>query len=444
MSRKQSNHRLQVIHPDCAGIDVGQKRHDVAVDPGRCADAVRSFGCCTDDLVALAAWLAACGVRMVAMEATGVYWIPIDEVLDRAGFEVHLVNLRATRQVSGRKSDVLDSQWIQQLMSYGLLKGAFRPSDQTCVLRAYVRQRSRLGQDASRSVQHVHKALTEMNVQIETVLSDVMGKTGQQILRAIVAGERDPSVLAQYRDRRVKADLQTLTKSLMGNWREEHLFALAQAFERYDFLHTQINACEQQIAAALDQLAHSDPPGQAPEAPARTSRERVLQSALYRMLGVDLTAIPCIGVETALVIAAEIGADLSRLPSSEHFCSWLTLAPGTRISGDKPLKGPPVKRGNRAGQALRVAASTARHSRSFIGAAHRARLTRLDIARAIKATAHHLARLIYVMLTRGQAYVEKELECFETEHRDRQIRNLHRKPRQLGYAVAPDPQKSAA
>ena len=199
MSRKQSHHHLQVIHPDCAGIDVGQKRHYVAVDAGRCEDAVRSFGCCTDDWVALAAWLAACGVRMVAMEATGVYWIPIDEVLDRAGFEVHWVNPRATRQVSGRKSDVLDGQWIQPLMSYGLLKGAFRPSAQTCVLRAYVRQRSRLGQDASRGVQPVHQALTEMNVPVETVLSDVMGKTGQQILRAIVAGERDPSVLAQYR-----------------------------------------------------------------------------------------------------------------------------------------------------------------------------------------------------------------------------------------------------
>ena len=243
MSRKQSNHRLQIIHPDCAGIDVGPKRHYVAVDPGRCDDAVRSFGCCTDDLVAL---------------STGVYWIPIYEVLDRAGFEVHLVNPRATRQVSGRKSDVLDCQWIQQLMSYGLFKGAFRPSDQTYVLRAYVRQRSRLSQDASRCVQHVHKALTEMNVQVDTVLSDVTGKTGQQILRAFVAGERDPEVLAQYHDRRVKADLQTLAKSLMGNWREEHLFALAQAVERYDFLHRQISACEQQIAAALDQLAQSD------------------------------------------------------------------------------------------------------------------------------------------------------------------------------------------
>ena len=374
MSRKPSNHRRQVIHPDGAGIDVGQKRHYVAVDAGRCEDAVRSFGCGTDNLVALAAWLAACGVRMVAMEATGVYWIPIDEVLDRAGFAVHWVNPRATRQVSGRKSDVLDCQWLQPLMSYGLLKGAFRPSDQTCVLRAYVRQRSRLSQDASRSVQHLQKALTEMNVQVDTVLSDVMGKTGQQILRAIVAGERDPEVLAQYRDRRVKADVQTLTKSLMGNWREEHLFALAQALERYDFLHCQISACEQQIAATLDRLTQSDPPGQALEAPARSARERALQTALCRMLGVDLTAIPCIGVETALVIAAEIGADLSRFPSSGHFCSWLTVAPGTRISGDKPLKGPPVKRGNRAGQALRVAASTARHSRSFIGAAHRAPL----------------------------------------------------------------------
>ena len=230
------------------------------------------------------------------------------------------------------------------------------------------------------------------NVQVDTVLSDVMGNTGQQILRVIVAGERCLGGLVPYRERRVKAGIQTLTKSLRGNWQEEHRFALAQALERCDFLPRQISACDQQLAAAFDQLVHSDPPGQAPEGPARTSRERVLQHALDRMLGVDLTAIPCIGVETALVIVAEIGADLSRFPTSEHFCSYLRLAPGTQISGDKPLTGPPVKRGNRAGQALRVTASTARHSRSFIGAAHRARVCRLDTARAITATAHHLAR----------------------------------------------------
>ena len=210
MARKPMNRRLQVIHPDCAGIDVGKSKVYVAVDPERSDPAVRSFRTFTDDLEALLRWLKECGVRIVAMEATGVYWIPLFEMLDHAGFEVHLVNPHTTKQVSGRKSDVLDCQWVWQLMSYGLLKGAFRPADEICVLRSYVRQRARLIGDATRSMQHMQKALTEMNIQLDEVLSDLMGKTGQQIVRAIVAGERDATVLAQYRDPRVKADTATI------------------------------------------------------------------------------------------------------------------------------------------------------------------------------------------------------------------------------------------
>ena len=341
----------------------------------------------------MVAWLKSCAVEVVAMEATGVYWIPVFEVLDRAGLEVYLVDARATKQVSLRKSDVLDCQWIRELMSFGLLRGAFRPSDETCVLRSYVRQRARTTRDRARCVQHMQRAMTQMNVQLDTVLSDLMGKTGQAIVRAMVAGERNGTVLARLRDRRVKADEETIARSLQGNWREEHVFALAQALERYDLL-----------------------------------------SALQAVLEVDLTAIPTIGVETALTIASEIGADLSRFPTFEHFCSWLTLAPGTRIGG-KSLKGPSVKRVNRAGQALRVAASTARHNHSFIGACHRARLRRLDSARAIKATAHQLARLIYAMLRRGEEYVDKGMAQFETERRERQLRYLQRQARHFNLAL---------
>ena len=360
------------------------------------------------------------------------------EVLDRAGFEVYLVDARATKQVSGRKSDVLDCQW-RELMSYGLLRGAFRPSDQTCVLRAYVRQRARTTRDRARCVQHMQKAMTQMNVQLDTVLSDLMGKTGQAIVRAMVAGERDGTVLARLRDRRVKADEETIARSLQGNWREEHLFALAQALERYDLLSGQIAQTEERIAATLSTLpqdrALGEPAEELPAAPTRAARERGLQVALQAVLGVDLTAIPSIGVETALTIASEIGPDLSRFPTSGHFCSWLTLAPGTRISGGKSLKGPSVKRVNRAGQALRVAASTARHNHSFIGACHRARLRRLDSARAIKATAHQLARLIYAMLTRGEEYVDKGMAQFETERRERQLRHLQRQARHFNLAL---------
>lgn len=445
MARKQMSRRLQVIHPDCAGIDVGKSKHYVAVDPERSDPAVRSFRTFTDDLEALVRWLQECQVRIVAMEATGVYWIPVFEMLDRAGFEVHLVNPHTTKQVSGRKSDVLDCQWLWQLMSYGLLKGAFRPADEICVLRSYVRQRARLIGDAARCVQHMQKALTEMNIQLDEVLSDLMGKTGQQIVRAIVAGERDATVLAHYRDPRVRADTATIARSLRGNWRDEHLFALAQALGRYDYLQAQRAQCEQRIAATLTTLVQDGVPAEPLAQPARTASQRALQITLRQTLGVDLTAIPTIGVETALAIAAEIGPDLTRFPSEAHFCSWLTLAPGTRITGDKPIGGRPVRRINRAGQAFRQAASTARHSQSFIGAAHRARLARLDSARAIKATAHQLARLIYAMLTRGEPYVERGIQFFESQRRERQTHHLRRRAKQLGFALveeSPRPQSN--
>ena len=425
---------LEVVPPDCAGIDVGKRKHYVAVDPSRFEDPVRNFGTFTGDLEAMAEWLAACGVRQVAMESTGVYWVPVFEVLDRAGFEVHLVNPRATKQVSGRKSDVLDCQWIRQLMSYGLLRGAFRVPDALCPMRSYMRQRGQLIRDRSRAVQHRQKALTQMNVQLDNVLSDIMGKTGQLIVRAIVAGERDGAALARYRDGRCKADEATIAASLRGNWRGEHLFALEQALIRHDMLQGQIKACEVRIDAELDGQTQ-DGAANEPSPAAHSARERLLRERLQRMLGADLTAIPTVGVETT--VAAEVGADLSRFATTAHFCSWLGLAPGTRISGDKRLGGPPARQANRVGQALRMAASTARNSKTAIGAAHRRRLSRMDSAKAVKATAHQLARLIYAMLTRGEEYVERDLAAMETERRDRQIKHLQRQARHFDLTLVP-------
>lgn len=444
MGRKREGRTLELVFPDCAGIDVGKSKHYVAVNPERSDQPVRAFGSFTEDLKDMAEWLRSCGVDVVALESTGVYWMPVYEVLDRAGFEVHLVNPRATKQVSGRKSDVLDCQWIRQLMSYGLLKGAFRPSDEICVLRSYVRQRARLTRDAARAIQQIQKALTEMNVQLDSVISDIMGKTGQAILRAIVDGERDGHALAKLRDRRTKADEDCIAKSLRGNWREEHLFALSQALQRWDWLQQQIRECEEQIMKTLAALGDERVEDEPLAKPARSARERALQHALRKVLGVDLTAIPTIGVETALALASEVGPDLSRFPSMQHFTSWLTLAPGTQISGDKRLSKRGPKRVNRAGQALLVAASTARRSDSFIGAAHRSRLARLDSARAIKATAHQLARLIYAMLTRGEAYVERGIADFEEERRHRQLRALQSNARRLGYILEKSDEKSAA
>lgn len=440
---------LKVVHPDCAGIDVGSREHWVAIDPTRCAEPVRRFDAFTDSLVALADWLEQMHIKTVAMEATGVYWIALFELLDRRGFDVYLVNSRATRQVSGRKSDVLDCQWIWQLMSYGLLRGAFRPSDAICAMRALVRQRALKVRDQSRAVLHMQKALTQMNLLLANVVSDITGKTGLAIIRKIVAGERDPKVLAALRDCRLKADEAQVARSLHGNWRPEHLLALSLALAHFDFLSTQMAQCDAAIAAALaEQSRTTAEPPQAIKplrSPHRSSAQQTqLHQALYQMLGVDLTAIPTIALETALILAAEVGPDLSRFPDCEHFCSWLSVAPNTRISGGKPLPGRAPKRFNRAGQALRQAAANARNSQCFIGAAHRARLRRMNAPAAIKATAHQLARLIYLMLTRGQPYVERGVEAFQAISHDRQMQALRRKAAQLGVSIVINDVQQAA
>ncbi len=458
MPRKnRRTQRLSVVNPDCAGIDIGKDRHFVAVDPARSSEPVRAFDAFTRDLEAMAAWLSSCGVKKVAMESTSVYWIPVYEVLDRCGFEVMLVPPRMTKQIAGRKSDVLDCQWIWQLQSYGLLRGAFRPGDAICPLRSYVRQMKRLTEDRSRCVQHMQKALTQMNVRLDSVLADIMGVTGQKILRAIIDGERDPQCLASFRHRRVKASADTIAASLEGTWREEHLFALEQAMLRHDFFEQQIEDCEARIAAQIDDLTPPDgsaddatsdetPPPGATGAASKTASHRsggskhavhdkALTMALHSMMGVDLTAIPTIGTGIALTIASEIGPDFSAFPSAQHFCSWLGVAPGTRISGGKPLPGRAHKAVNRVGQALRMAAMTARRSQTFIGARHRARLARKDAPVAITATARELACLIYLMVTRGEDYVEKGIDTYEKRRIDRTFTHLKRKARQLGYQL---------
>ena len=456
MARKRRRtQRLKVVNPDCAGIDIGKDRHFVAVDPERCSEPVRSFDGFTRDLEAMADWLSSCGVKKVAMESTSVYWIPVYEVLERAGFEVMLVPPRMTKQIAGRKSDVLDCQWIWQLQSYGLLRGAFRPGDAICPLRSYVRQAKRLIEDRSRCVQHMQKALTQMNVLLDSVLADITGQTGQKILRAIIDGERDPQRLASFRHRRVKASADTIAASLEGTWREEHLFALEQAMRRYDFLEQQLEDCEARITAQIDSLTPPDDStggGTVDETPvaavspttaSKTSRgtksvvsnEKAMSQALHEMMGVDLTAIPTIGVNTALVIASEIGPDFSAFPSVQHFCSWLGVAPGTRISGGKPLPGRAHKVVNPVAQALRMAAMTARSSQTFIGAKHRARLARKDKPVAITATARELACLIYLMITRGEEYVEQGMEIYEQHRLNRSFAHLDRRAKQLGYQL---------
>ena len=406
LSRKADKCRqaLTITHPNSAGIDIGSASHYVAVPPDRDDEPVREFASFTADLHRLADWLAACGVDTVAMESTGVYWIPLYELLDARGFTVLLVNARHVKNVSGRKSDVLDCQWLQQLMNYGLLRGAFRPADEVCALRALARQREMLLKSQARHVQHMQKALTQMNLQLANVISDVAGETGQKILRAIIAGERDGHVLAALKDTRIRASNEQIAKSLQGNWRAEHLFALKQALASFDFYATQLAECDHEIEQQLQRLhvhrgecAKGRKRGRTRNAP-----KFDLRAHLFKLCGVDLTRIDGIDVTTALAVISEVGADMSKFPSVKHFTSWLGLCPGTKITGGKLLSGKTMRVANRAAQALRLAAAALRSSHSALGAYFRRLCSRMDKPKAVTAAAHKLARLIYTMLTKGE------------------------------------------
>lgn len=426
-SRKSKLSKLEHIHPHAAGIDVGSRSHFVAVPEGSCEQAVREFTGFTDDLHRMADWLLSCGVSTVAMESTGVYWIPIFEVLESRGLEVRLVNARHVKNVPGRKSDVLDCQWLQQLHSFGLLEGAFRPSDEVCTLRGYVRQRSNLVRYAAAHIQHMQKAMAQMNLQLSHVIKDISGVTGMRIVRAIVAGERNPVALARLRDPRCKSTESTIARALHGNWRREHLFSLKQALELYDVYQAQVAACDREILEQLARFDGSDESGGSPPVD--------LNAALQRISGADLTAIDGIDTLNALKIIAEVGTDMSRWKSGKHFASWLGLCPGTKISGGKRLSTKTKRIVNRAAVALRTSAVSLKRSKSALGAYLRRQWARLGGAKAVTATAHKLARLVYSMLKHGTSYVDLGQNYYEERYRDRVIKNLKRKAQALGYQL---------
>lgn len=438
-NRSFSRKGLELTHPNAAGIDIGSASHYVAVPPERDDEPVREFASFTADLHRLADWLRECGVDTVAMESTGVYWIPLFELLDARGFTVLLVNARHVKNVSGRKSDVLDCQWLQQLMSYGLLRGAFRPDDQVCVLRALARQRATLLKTQARSVQHMHKALVQMNIQLANVIADVAGASGQAILRAIVAGERNPYVLASLKNCRVRATEEEIARSLQGTWRCEHLFALRQALDAFDFCGKQLQQCDEEIEAQLQRLHITDaePDKGKKRSKARNAPKFDLRTRLFQMCGVDLTRIDGIDVTTALVVVSEIGTDMGRFPTDKHFASWLGLCPGTKITGGKVLSGKTKRCANRAAQALRLAAAALRTSQSALGAYFRRLCARMDKPKAVTAAAHKLARLIYSMLTKGEEYTDQGQAYYEERYRQRVLHNLNRRAQQLGMTLVP-------
>jgi transposase len=376
------------------------------------------------------------------MESTGVYWIPVFELLEQRGLKVLLVNARHVKNVTGRKSDVLDCQWLQQLHTYGLLNGAFRPDDQIVVLRSYLRQRAMLVQYASAHIQHMQKALQQMNVLLHHVVADITGVTGLKIIHAILEGERDPQRLASLRDYRCKHSVAVIAHSLEGNYRAEHLFALQQAVTLYETYQAQIAACDQQIEQYL--ATFSPVTLEPPPAPAKP-RQRTgnpfhfdAHTQLYRLTGVDLTRIDGIDVATALTLVSEIGTDMGRWPTVKHFSSWLGLCPGTKKSGGKVLSSKTQPSANRAAAALRLAATSLYRSRSALGAYLRRMSAKLGKAQAVTATAHKLARLVYSLLKHGGAYADAGQDYYERQYRERVVQTLTRRAKELGFVLVPD------
>jgi transposase len=430
---------LTIQHPNAAGIDIGGSTHFVAVPADRSETPVRGFGCYTQDLHEMANWLLSGRITIVALESTGVYWIPVYEVLESYGIEVMLVHARHVKHVSGRKSDVLDCQWLQQLMTFGLLSAAFRPPADVCALRAISRQRDMLLQERARSVQRMQKALTQMNIQLSNTITDITGTSGLAIIRAIMAGERDPVKLAKLRNYRIHASEADITKSLEGTWKAEHVFCLGQALSLYDTYGVLIAEADAKLGVLIAPLRREGVKAseRKPKRGGKNAPNFEALNALREWAGVDLTQIGGIDVSTALKILVELGPDLSKFKSAKQFCSWLGLCPGTRVSGGKRLSGATKRIPNRVARALKLAAHGLHRSQCGLGGYYRRMAARMGTAKAITATAHKLARLVYAMLTRGSEYVEQSQAEYEAKFQDRTLKYLRQKAKNLGFELVP-------
>jgi transposase len=436
---------LQRLNPNAAGLDIGAAEIWASVPEGRDPQPVRMFPTFTVDLKVLADWLQACGIQTVAMESTGVYWIPVYEILEERGFQVFLVNARHLKNVPGKKTDILDCQWIQQLHTFGLLRASFRPAQDMCAVRAYVRHRDTLIRYRSAHVLHMQKALTQMNVQLTLVLSDITGETGLQIIRAIVTGERDPHQLAQFRDVRCAKSEADIAKALTGNYRPEHVFELQQSLALYDFYTQQIKACDAELEVkytavkpVVDIVAHPLP--ETPKSKRRKPKnapEYDLRTYLYQLTGVDLTAVD--GLDSVLVqeIVSHIGLDMSAWPDDKHFTSWLRLAPHNDISGGKVLRSRTGKTTNPATLAFRLAAQSVSRTDTALGAFFRRMRAKHGAAKAIVATANKIARIVYHMLKDKRPYVAHGADYYEQKYQEQALKKLKRQAAKLGMKLVP-------
>ena len=445
--KQQSPDSLKPIKINAAGIDIGANSHWVSVPPDKDEQNVREFKCYTPDLYDLADWLTQCGIETVVMESTGVYWIPIFQILETRGFEVSLVNSHHVKTVPGRKSDVLDCQWLQQLHSYGLLAGSFRPQDEICILRSYIRHRDNLIRSAGSHVQRMQKALTQMNLQLHRVISDITGLTGLKIIRSMLAGERNPQQLASLKDGRIRRTTEEIAAALTGNYRAEHLFVLKQELQLYEIYQQQISQCDEEVETYLTSL-NSQIEIEETESAKKSPRKKKccgnepafnLKSHLHRISGVDFTRINGLGVLTVQTILSEVGLDSSRFPSVKHFTSWLGLCPGSRVSGGKVKSSQTRHVVNRAATAFRLAANALSRSQSANGAFFRRLRARLGSPKAITATAHKLARIFYCLWRGGGEYQDPGIDVYERQYQQRVLNNLQKKADQLGFNLVPQP-----
>jgi transposase len=444
---------IEIVHPNAAGLDIGLAEIWSCIPPDRAGETVQPFGTFTPDLHRLADWLVANGVDTVALESTGIYWVPVYEILEARGLKVYLVNAQHIKNVPGRKSDVQDCQWIQKLHALGLLTASFRPDSEMRVLRTYLRHRAQLIEHRSPHVLHMQKALQQMNLQLSQVISDITGETGLAIVRAIVAGERDGVRLAQLRDPRCKSSEETIAKALTGDWREEHVFVLAQALALYDFYTAQVAACDAQIQqqfSAMKPRWDLDPISAVETPPTRRRRYKnepplETRAELIRIVGVDLPALGGIGTALAQTILSEIGTDMSRWPTAKHFASWLGLAPHNDISGGKVLRSRTLPTNNRAGQAFRQAATAVSRGPSVFGAFYRRQRAKAGPQYAQVATAHKIARTVYYLLKHRTQFVELGADVYEQQQREREVAALRKKATKLGFTLtAPPPVQAVA